>query len=119
MSLYDRFGGKDALDKIIANFYLKVMSNDVTREFHEEVDMAIQKPKFRTFIAKVTGGPDEYKGRDLKIVHTGMNLEDEHFDTIVDLLCQAMKETKVPQPLIDELIAILAPYREKVVEIES
>jgi hemoglobin len=107
-SLYDRIGGEPALMAAVDLFYAKVLANEVTRPFFQALDMEAQVRKQIAFMAWAFGGPDAYKGRDLKTAHADLvknkGLSDVHFDVVVSSLEEALKELGIERALIDEVL---------------
>ena len=56
-SLYERIGGKDALDAAVDIFYRKVLADERIKSFFDGVDMKKQKGKQKAFLAFAMGGP--------------------------------------------------------------
>jgi len=114
-SLYERIGGEPALMAAVDLFYSKVLDNELTRPFFETLDMESQIRKQIAFMAWALGGPDSYKGRDLRGAHADLvknkGLTDVHFDAVVNSLEQALQELGVARDLIDEVLATVGSTR--------
>lgn len=99
-------------------FYTKVLDDEVTRPFFEGLDMGKQIKKQVAFMTVAFGGPDEYRGRDLRTAHAGLvkhkGLADVHFDAVAKHLADTLAELGVAQPLIDEALGIVASTRDEV-----
>ncbi len=70
-------------------------------------------------VCDATGGPYSYRGRTMKEAHTGMKVTAAEFDAQVDVLVATLRAVGVPQEEQDELLAVLAPMRGDIVEVES
>ncbi|HSC86419.1 MAG TPA: group 1 truncated hemoglobin [Polyangiaceae bacterium] len=117
-TLYERIGGEAAVMAAVDLFYKKVLSDDVTKPFFEGLDMERQIKKQIAFMTVAFGGPDEYKGRDLRSAHANLvrskGLGDVHFDAVAKHLTDTLMELGVSQPLVDEAIGIVATTRDAV-----
>ena len=117
-SLYDRLGGEAAVMAAVALFYKKVLEDAVTQPFFEGLDMDKQITKQMAFMTVAFGGPDEYKGRDLRAAHAGLvkhkGLSDVHFDAVAHHLAATLAELGVAQDLIDEALGIVGSTRAEV-----
>lgn len=117
-SLYEKVGGEAAVMAAVALFYEKVLADDVTKPFFEGLDMDKQTKKQIAFMTVAFGGPDEYKGRDLRTAHAGLvknrGLTDVHFDAVAKHLTDTLVELGVAQELIDEAIGTVASTRNEV-----
>lgn len=117
-SLYERIGGENAVVAAVDIFYAKVMADDLTRPFFERLDMAAQSRKQVAFMAWAFGGPNKYKGRDLRVAHAKLvekdGLGDVHFDAVARHLRETLVELGVAPNLIEEALAIVASTRTEV-----
>ena len=116
-SLYERLGGEAAIMAAVDLFYKKVLEDELTRPFFVGLDVQAQIKKQIAFMAWAFGGPDEFKGRDLRIAHAGLvarGLSDQHFDAVVRHLEDTLAELGVAQPLIAEAIAIVGSVKGQV-----
>eukprot|EP00340_Litonotus_pictus_P004534 CAMPEP_0170523300 /NCGR_PEP_ID=MMETSP0209-20121228/8736_1 /TAXON_ID=665100 ORGANISM="Litonotus pictus, Strain P1" /NCGR_SAMPLE_ID=MMETSP0209 /ASSEMBLY_ACC=CAM_ASM_000301 /LENGTH=159 /DNA_ID=CAMNT_0010811321 /DNA_START=13 /DNA_END=492 /DNA_ORIENTATION=+ len=114
-SVYDQLGGEAAINAVVDSFYKKVLADDLVNSFFKGIDMEKQAIKQKSFIAFACGGPNNYKGKDMVKGHAHMAIEDKHFDEIVKLLVDTLKEFKVPDELIGKVGAKLLPLRKVIV----
>jgi hemoglobin len=117
-SLYERIGGEAAVAAAVDLFYEKVLADERTRPFFEGLDMAAQVKKQVAFMTVAFGGPNEYRGRDLRTAHARLvkekGLTDVHFDAVAQHLKATLSDLKVPADLIDEALTIVAGTRDQV-----
>lgn len=114
-SLYQRLGGKPALEAAVERFYEKILADKRVNYFFEDVSMVKQKRKQKEFLAAALGGPIPYVGKDLRKAHADMDgLNDTHFDAIAEHLQSTLEELKVDKALIAEVMAIVGSTRDAV-----
>lgn len=117
-NLYEKIGGEAAVMAAVDVFYKKVLADERTRPFFEELNMDAQIRKQVGFMSHAFGGPEEYKGRDLRNAHAGLvknkGLNDSHFDAIAGHLHDTLVELGVERGLIDEALRIVASTRDEV-----
>lgn len=89
-NLYEKLGGEGTIAKVVDYFYDLVLADDEVNHFFENTDMAKQRAHQTKFISYALGGPNQYSGGAMTKVHTGMNLQPEHFDAIVKHLREAL-----------------------------
>jgi hemoglobin len=114
MSLYEQIGGAPAVDAAVDVFYRKLLSDDRISHFFEDVDMDVQIAKQKAFLTMAFGGPNNYSGQHLRNGHAHLvkrGLNGDHFNAVAEHLSATMKELKVPQPLIDQVMAIAGGTR--------
>ncbi|MEJ1231114.1 MAG: group 1 truncated hemoglobin [Galbitalea sp.] len=67
------------------------------------------------FVIAALGGPDLYRGRDLRTAHGRFSLHDEHFDAAVEHLLAALREAGIADSVVAELAGRLEPLRQQIV----
>jgi hemoglobin len=117
-ALFERIGGEAALMAAVDLFYNKVLSDELTRPFFEGLDMAAQTKKQVAFMSRAFGGPEEYRGRDLRAAHANLvkfkGLGDAHFDAVAGHLKATLEELGVAPDLVAEALGIVASTRNEV-----
>lgn len=88
-TLYQKIGGKHAVERIVDDFYDRVLNDDTVNYFFAHTDMKKQRQHQTAFISYALGGP-EYTERSMEIAHQGLNLQPEHFDAIVKHLDETL-----------------------------
>jgi hemoglobin len=115
-SLYDRLGGRAAITAVVDDFLAKVGSD--SRVLHQPAAerIPVLKTNLVDLICQAAGGPCEYQGRPMKTAHASMGITNAEFDAVVDDLVQTLDHYKVPEQEKNELLGLLAPMREDIVE---
>lgn len=113
-SLYQKLGGKPAIDAAVEAFYVKVLADDRVKDFFENVNMTRQRKKQKEFLSAALGGPVPWTGWDLRTAHKDLKLEEKHFNAIAENLVATLKDLKVSQELIDRVIAVVATTKDDV-----
>jgi hemoglobin len=116
-SLYERIGGQTAVLAAVDLFYKKVISDELTRPFFDNLDMTAQIKKQVAFMTWAFGGPTEFRGRDLREAHAPLvrkGLTDAHFDAVARHLSDTLNELGVEPPLIQEALKIVGGTRSSV-----
>lgn len=120
--LWDRLGGEPAVKAVISDFVDKAAADpkvDFTRGGKYAIDAAgvtNLKKLLVELVSANTGGPLKYEGKSMKDSHKGMGITEEQFGAIAADLIEVLKEYKVPQKEIDELIGIIATTKKDIVE---
>jgi hemoglobin len=113
-SLYQKLGGKAAIDAVVDAFYVKVLADKRVNDFFADVSMDKQRRKQKEFLSFAFGGPLPWTGKDMRKAHEGMGLTEEHFNAIAENLVSTLKDFKVKQELIDQVVAIAVSTKDDV-----
>ncbi|MEZ4372743.1 MAG: group 1 truncated hemoglobin [Polyangiaceae bacterium] len=117
MSVYEQLGGAAAIDAAVDIFYRKVLGDDQISRFFDGVDMEQQAAKQKAFLTMVTGGPNNYSGKDMRSAHARLvsqGLDDGHFDAVVGHLGGTLKELGVADELIAQVAAVAESVRDDI-----
>jgi hemoglobin len=115
-SLYERLGGKPALTAVIDQFVANVANDTRINGRFATTDIARLKHNLVDQVCMGTGGPCTYTGRDMKTTHAGMGVTTADFNALVQDLVAALDAFKVPEREKQELLGILGPMKEDIVE---
>src|SRR6201997_396568 len=112
--LYDRIGGDQAMDIAGDVFHRKLLEDDLVGRFFDEVDMAAQRLKEKSFLAMAFCGPYQYSGVELV---SKMGLEARHFDRISAILKETLEELKIGAAEIEEVMQVIETTREAILNL--
>jgi len=113
-SVYEQLGGAPAIQAATELFYRKVLADDDLAPFFDSIDMDAQIKKQAAFLTMVTGGPNQYTGRDLRTAHAKVvakGASDLHFDLVVKHLGDTLKELGVSDELIGTVAGVAQSVR--------
>ena len=118
-SLYERLGGLDAVTAVVDSFVSRCAGDDRINAKFERTDVPRLKKMLVDQVCEVTGGPCTYAGRDMNETHAGMGVTAGEFDALVEDLVATLEGFDVPKAEREELLGLLAPMRDDIVEVES
>ena len=113
-SLYEKLGGKAAIDAAVEAFYVKVLADERIKHFFEDINMNKQRRKQKEFLSAAFGGPIPWTGKDLRKAHANLGLNETHFAAVAENLQKTLVELQIKQELIDQVMAIAASTRDAV-----
>ena len=114
-SLYDRLGGKPAIQAVVDDFIGNVAADNRINSFFAKTNIPHLNMMLVNQICEATGGPCKYEGRSMKAAHTGMGLSDADFNALVDDLVKSLNKFKVPEREKKELLTALAAMKGDIV----
>lgn len=91
-TLFEKYGGFGAISKIVMSFYDKVLASDLIGPFFDDIDMRRQIDHQTKFISQVMGGPATYTDEALRQVHAHLDISQEHFNEMAQLLEETLED---------------------------
>lgn len=116
-TLYEKIGGRGAVEKAVDIFYRKMLSDDRVNYFFDNTDMDKQIAKQKSFLTMVFGGPNNYTGKSMREGHKHLverGLNDNHVDIVINHLADTLREMGVSDADIVEVAAIANGARDDV-----
>ena len=117
--LYERLGGLDAITAVVDSFVARCAGDDRINGKFERSDIPRLKKMLVDQVCEAASGPCTYSGRGMRETHDGMGVTAGEFDALVEDLVATLEEFDVPKPEQDELLALLGPMGDGIVEVES
>ena len=118
-SLYDRLGGLDVINALTESWVACVGGDDRANGKFVRTDIPRLKKEVADQLCEATGGPCTYTGRSMRDTHAGMKTTAGEFDVVMQHLGAALDHLNVPKTEQDELVDLLSPMRDDIVEVES
>ena len=84
--------------------------------FYDSADMGKLRCRQKEFITLVTGGPNSYKGTDMKTAHCKLHITLHDYDATWENLEKSLKHFSVGELLIEELKAIFYSVQDEIVK---
>ncbi len=116
-SLFDRLGGKEAVNQAVDIFYRKMLMDERVCHFFDETDMEQQILKQKGFLTMVFGGPNHYTGKSMREGHAHLlkkGLNDSHVDIVIEHLGSTLQELGATQDDISQVANIANSVRDDV-----
>lgn len=114
-SLYERLGGTPAITAVVDDFVGNVAADSRINERFANTNIPRLKAMLVDQVCEATGGPCQYKGRDMKSAHAGMRITDAEFDALVEDLVMSLDKFKVPAGEKNELLGALGSLKPQIV----
>lgn len=95
-SLFEKLGGRDAVNASVDIFYKKVLADPQINHFFENVEMKRQIAKQKAFLTYAFGGAPNYSDKTMREAHQHLSLEEVHFQLVAGHLKSILEELNVP-----------------------
>jgi hemoglobin len=114
-SLYDRLGGKPAIQAVVDDFVANVAADTRINRRFAGANILRLKGNLVDQICEAAGGPCKYTGQSMQAVHAGMKITDAEFDALVEDLAKSLDKHNVPAGEKGELLAALGGMKKNIV----
>ena len=120
-TIFEKIGGHDQLEKMVAQFYQFILTDERINYFFLENVSDI--PKLHStmvqFLTFLFGGPNHYKGPNMVKLHENMPIKQIHFDITWEHMESAFLIFKIPKELIAEMKELVYALQGDIVTIKS
>jgi hemoglobin len=111
-TLFERLGGREGISAIVDETVENHMSNTaVNARFlplkEQPERLAIIKNHTIDFFVAGSGGPNNYKGKDMVTAHTGMNISPAEYMHVIDDIFSALDKNNIDEDSKKDVLAIL------------
>ena len=114
-SLYERLGGKPAIQAVVDDFIGNVAADGRINQRFANANVPRLKMRLVDQICEASGGPCKYTGQNMKDAHTGMRITDADFNALVEDLVKSLDKFKVGAQEKSELLAALGSMKPDIV----
>lgn len=118
-SLYDRLGGKTALDAVVGDFANRVLADTRINKKFAKTNAPRLVKNLTDFLCEATGGGCKYKGLSMKKSHKNMGITKGEFGALVEDLVATLDKFNVPAKEKGEVLAALGPLGKQMIEKDS
>lgn len=118
-TLFERLGGTAGITAIVDDVIEAHMSNPaINARFKPYLDQPERLAKIRQhtidFFSAGSGGPVEYKGRDMPTTHQGMNISAEEYMHVIDDIMGVLEKHNIDDASKKDVLAILWSLKETI-----
>ncbi len=117
-ALYQAFGEKAGLVKLMDDFVPRLQADPRLAEAFKNANVVNLKSQLVNQICQVSGGPCEYKGPDMKVAHSNMDITKTDFNVLVEVLQKSMDAQGIAFSSQNQLLAKLAPMHRDVITVK-
>ena len=114
-SLYDRLGGKPAIQAVVDDFIGNVAADARINQRFAAANIPRLKTMLVEQICEASGGPCKYTGQSMKVAHAGMKITDAEFGALVDDLVKSLDKFKVGAQEKNDLLGALGGMKGDIV----
>jgi hemoglobin len=113
-SLYERLGGDPAVRALVDAFYARVLADADLAPFFARVPLDRLRTMQHEFFCAALGGPLDYSGRSIALVHYGRGIERRHFARFVGHLLATLRDRGLDEADADAVVRAISAYAPEV-----
>lgn len=117
-SLYDRLGGYDAIAAVCNNLLPRLMGDEKLARFWQNRGtdgIEREKQLLIDFLCFNAGGPAYYTGRDMKLSHTGMGIDEQDWSNFLGHLNECLDHFGVPDAERNDVLGFIDSTKAEIV----
>lgn len=118
-SLYERLGGADAISAVVDDFAGRVLKDEKINKKFAKSNAPRLLFHLKEQVCAATGGPCKYTGLPMKESHKNMKVTEGEFNALVGHLVDTLAKFNVPEAEKNELLGILGPLKDQIVEVKG
>ncbi len=100
---------------VVDQFYARVLADRALTPFFKGVDMMALKAHQASFLIQSLGGPVHYGGKDMRIAHSNLKIQKQHFYAVADHLINTLNAMGIDEQTIGEVVDRLEPLSREIV----
>lgn len=113
-TLYMKYGSR-VTSGMAECLYDRLLDDPDLAPFFDGVDIDNLREHVTDFLSVVAGGPDLYRGRNLREAHAGYTISRDHFERLMDHIAAAGEELAIEAEDIATIAAAIRSYEADVV----
>jgi len=114
-TLYDKYGGFSTVNKLVQSFYKKVGESEDLAPYFAGIDLQRLMDHQNKFFSEILGGPVEYTGAHLKDIHARLNITEDAFSEVAELLEETLEDMGVESADIKTIMEIVGGTKSDIV----
>ena len=114
-TLYDELGQQGGISKIVDETVTLVLADERIKTSFKDTNIKRFSKLLKEQFCVVAGGPCEYSGDEMMIVHEKLGVTSAHFNALAEDLQLAMEKCNIPFSVQNKFIAKLAPMKRDIV----
>ena len=114
-SLYERVGGEAAVTGVVNKFYDIMVADPRVADFFKGKDIPKQAASLAKFLTMAMGGPNNYEGKEMKVVHANLGIGNAEFEATWENLEKSLNAFSVKAELVEEIKTLVGSLKPDIV----
>ncbi|MCU6434048.1 group 1 truncated hemoglobin [Undibacterium sp. Jales W-56] len=114
-ALYRALGSETGINLIVDDLMVLILADARIKDSFKETNIKRLSKLLKEQFCVIGGGPCNYTGDDMKLVHDKLGITVSQFNALVEDLQIAMEKHQIPSSVQNKLLAKLAPMKRDIV----
>ncbi len=119
-SLYERLGGRVAIEALAEILYDQIYAEESLKPFFVGIDRTVMENKQVDFLSDIFGGPELETEIDMRAVHAPLvkekGLNEEHFNLLATIVQTILQEMHVNEEDVSEAMIAIASFKDDILQ---
>ena len=111
---YQSLGGLEGITNIVDHLLFEIADDKKIAHHFEDTNIDRFREKLIEQFCNISGGPCEYTGDSMVVIHEDMDITAAQFNSLVEDLIRAMESLDVPVTAQNRLLAKLVPMHDDI-----
>lgn len=116
VNLYDIIGGERTVLRITELLAQKVCKDKQLHKYFQKFKHEELKHILRSMLSYALGGPRAFRGKDIKVCHSGLGISGKEFEQMKKIVEETLKEIGIVDSLIVQLMRVIEMKRNDIVD---
>lgn len=108
-SLYQQLGEREGIENVVEDLLYLIVEDERINQQFKGMDVARFHQNLTDQLCELSGGPCSYTGREMRELHSDMDITDTQFNALAENLILAMEQNDIPTGAQNRLIKQLLP----------
>ena len=108
-SLYQQLGEREGIANVVEDLLYLIVEDERINQQFKGMDVAQFHRNLTDQLCELSGGPCSYTGREMRELHSDMDITDTQFNALAENLILAMEQNDIPTGAQNRLIKQLLP----------
>ncbi|MFZ6847921.1 group I truncated hemoglobin [Undibacterium sp. RuRC25W] len=117
-TLYNALGQESGISRIVDETVIQILNDERIKSGFKDTNMKRLAQLLKEQFCVVAGGPCQYSGDEMAIVHEKLGITSAQFNALAEDLQAGMEKCNIPFAIQNKLIARLAPMKRDIVTVK-
>lgn len=114
-TLFEKYGGLSTISVLTRLFYQKLLDSPQVSHFFAQTDIEKLIDHQTQFLSSALGGPQMTHEVDLVAAHKNLDITEQDYEAVVEILEETLMEKGVEQQDITDILQLISQFKDKII----